>query len=151
MVSKLRMFRASGLDCASTNPLFSGPPNFRSLLQILLDIYLRLWYTSTMDTPDNQEPHNDQDERAEDGDTFFSFSHGIRLTLESLGLEFDGETMQPILKRMESILSNAKHSLVKGDDSVIDWNQFRHLRKVEKILCAEYLRKVQEASEAESS
>lgn len=75
-------------------------------------------------------------------DTFFAFAHGIRMTLESLGLSFDVDTMQPILQRMDAILGNAKHSLIKGDDFVVDWDEFRHARSIEQQLCAEYLKKV---------
>lgn len=77
-----------------------------------------------------------------DEDILFGFAHGIRMTVESLGLPFDGDVMQPVLKRMDTILSNAKHSLVKGDDSVADWDEFRRLRKIEQQLCMEYLQRV---------
>lgn len=79
-----------------------------------------------------------------DRDMFFAFAHGIRMTLESLGLPFDGDAMLPVLKRMESIVGSPKHSLVKGDDSMTDWNRFYHLRAIEQQLCVEYLKKVNE-------
>ena len=77
-----------------------------------------------------------------DRDVFFAFAHGIRMTLESLGMPFDVDTMHPILQRMDAILGDAKHSLVKGDDSVTDWSQFRRLREVEQQLCVAYLKEV---------
>ena len=77
-----------------------------------------------------------------DRDILFAFAHGIRMTLESLRLPFDGDVMLPILQRMEAILSNAKHSLIKGNDTVTDWEQFRHLREIEQQLCARYLSEV---------
>lgn len=78
-----------------------------------------------------------------DRDTFFAFAHGIRLTLESLGMSFnDEDVIQPILQRMDAILGNEKHSLIKGNDFDTDWDQLRRLREIEKELCAEYVRKV---------
>lgn len=75
-------------------------------------------------------------------DVLFAFAHGIRITLESLGLPFDGDVMQPVLKRMDAIIGSARHSLVKGDDSVTDWDEFRRLREIEQQLCMEYLKRV---------
>lgn len=83
-----------------------------------------------------------------DRDMFFAFAHGIRMTLESLGLPFDGDAMLPVLKRMESIVGSPKHSLVKGDDSMTDWNRFYHLRAIEQQLCVEYLKKVNENAQS---
>lgn len=77
-----------------------------------------------------------------DRDMLFAFAHGIRLTLESLGLPFDGDVMHPVLQRIAAITSNSKHSLIKGDDSVTDWDQFHHFRAVEHQLCVEYLKGV---------
>lgn len=77
-----------------------------------------------------------------DEDVLFGFAHGIRMTLESLGLPFDGDVMQPVLERMDAILGSARHSLVKGDDSVTDWDEFRRLREIERQLCMEYLKRV---------
>lgn len=81
-----------------------------------------------------------------DRDMFFAFAHGIRLAFEALGEKshegqsLDSEVVRPLIERMQAILANAKHSLIRGDDSVIDWNQFHHLRELEKSLCVEYLR-----------
>ena len=91
-----------------------------------------------METPGNQT----------DRDLLFAFAHGIRMTLESLGKPFDGRSVQPILKRMDRILGSPKHSLVKSDDSLDDWDQFRHFREIEAKVCAEYLRHVAAASGA---
>lgn len=82
-----------------------------------------------------------------DPDTLFAFAHGIRMTLETLGLEFDGDTMLPILKRMDSIVGDPKCSFIQGSDSVTDWDDFRHMRELEKDLCTEYLRKIVEKNE----
>lgn len=71
----------------------------------------------------------------------FAFAHGIRLTLDSLGLSFDDEdVMQTILEKMDDIVGNAKHSLVRGHDDFPDWEEFRRLRKIEQKLCFTYLK-----------
>lgn len=77
-----------------------------------------------------------------DRDHLFAFAHGIRMTLESLGIPFDGDSMQPVLKRMDRILENPKNSLLKAHDSVDDWDQFRRLREIENALCQKYLAEV---------
>lgn len=78
-----------------------------------------------------------------DRDMLFVFAHGIRMALESLGIPFDDpDALLPILQRMDAILGSAKHSLIKGDDSVTDWDQFRRLRKIEQQLCTAYLMEV---------
>jgi len=82
-----------------------------------------------------------------DQDMLFAFAHGIRMTIESLGLPFDVDVMHPILLRMEAILGDAKHSLIKGNDSVPDWNQFRRLRTIEQQLCTNYLKEVNAKNE----
>lgn len=92
-------------------------------------------------------------ERLTDRDHLFAFSHGIRMTLETLGIAFDGEAMQPILKRMDAILGSPRNSLLKASDDTMDdddWDDFRRLRKIESELCETYLREVAEASTSET-
>ena len=89
-----------------------------------------------METPENQIAR----------ERLFAFAHGIRVALESLGMPFDGKSMQPILKRMGRILADGKNSLVRADDTVEDWKQFRRLREIEAQLCSEYLQEIAEAS-----
>ncbi len=75
-------------------------------------------------------------------DLLFAFGHGIKMTLESLGVPFDADVMLPILQRMEGITKSPQNSLVKGGDDVPDWEQLHRLRAIEKQFCAEYLKEV---------
>lgn len=77
-----------------------------------------------------------------DRDHLFAFAHGIRMTIEAQGLPFNNDTMTPILERMDSILTDCKNSFVRGNDKIKDWDQFRHLRELEKQLCAEYIKEM---------
>lgn len=77
-------------------------------------------------------------------DMLFAFAHGIRITLESLGRSLEDEdAVRPVLERMDAIVNNGgKHSLVKSHDSLTEWDQFHHLRALEKQLCSAYIQEV---------
>jgi len=77
-------------------------------------------------------------------DHLFAFAHGVRLTVESLGLSInDSDVMNPILEAMDTIISSPKQSLVRShDDLVEDWDQFRRLRQIEQNVCQMYLNEV---------
>jgi hypothetical protein len=77
-----------------------------------------------------------------DRDLFFAYAHGIRMTMDALGIPFDVNSVQPLLKKMDDVLGNAKHSLIKGSDQVPDWDEFNHLRKLEQQLFLEYIKEV---------
>lgn len=84
-----------------------------------------------------------------DRETFFAFTHGIRLTFQALNLPFDdGDIIDTLIQRMKAIVASPRNSLIRADDSV-DMDQFRRLREIERDLCVQYIQEVIDANQPE--